>query len=79
MTLTNIKIEELCASIDHVLSNKLDQALLKPEEIIQSIYQLETALMLSILFISFIQDSRKREHYLNRVHSLSQEIKKYIS
>ncbi|MEH7342348.1 aminoglycoside phosphotransferase family protein [Bacillus sp. JJ1532] len=47
------------------------------KEIIQSIYRLDTALMLSILFISFIQDSRKRGHYLKRVNGLSQEIKKY--
>lgn len=44
------------------------------DEIIQSIYRLDTALMLSILFISFINDSVKRDYYLKRVHFLSQEI-----
>ena len=44
------------------------------DEIIQSIYRLDTALMLSILFISFINDSDKKDYYLQRVHFLSQEI-----
>lgn len=42
--------------------------------VIQSIYRLDTALMLSILFISFLEDSTKRDYYLKRVHFLSQEI-----
>ncbi|KAB2334547.1 aminoglycoside phosphotransferase family protein [Cytobacillus depressus] len=45
-------------------------------EIIQSIYRLDTALMLSILFISFIHDPDRRDYYLKRVHFLSEEIMK---
>lgn len=47
------------------------------DEIIQLLYRLDTVLMLSILFISFIHDSAKKEYYLKRVHSLIQAIKKY--
>lgn len=44
------------------------------DQAIQSIYRLDTALMLSILFISFVNDAEKREHYLKRVHYLNTEI-----
>ncbi|WP_313892369.1 phosphotransferase [Psychrobacillus sp.] len=42
--------------------------------VIQSIYRLDTALMLSILFKSILNDANKAEYYLKRVHVLSQEI-----
>ncbi|MGP9044008.1 aminoglycoside phosphotransferase family protein [Cytobacillus kochii] len=44
------------------------------DTIIQSIYRLDTALMLSILFTSFINDSEKKDYYLKRVHFLIEEI-----
>ncbi|MBK3493539.1 phosphotransferase [Viridibacillus sp. YIM B01967] len=44
------------------------------DEVIQSIYRLDTALMLSILFTSYINDSVKRDYYFKRVRFLSQEI-----
>ncbi|WP_177184521.1 aminoglycoside phosphotransferase family protein [Psychrobacillus sp. OK032] len=44
------------------------------DEVIQSIYRLDTALMLSILFTTLINDSAKRDYYLKRVHILSQKI-----
>ncbi|MBS4191614.1 aminoglycoside phosphotransferase family protein [Bacillus sp. FJAT-49705] len=46
----------------------------KTDKVIQFIYRLDTALMLSILFISFVNDVEKREHYLKRVDYLSTEI-----
>lgn len=48
------------------------------DEIIQSIYRLDTVLMLSILFISYINDPIKRDYYLQRVHFLSQQINKRL-
>lgn len=48
------------------------------DKVIQLIYRLDTALMLSILFTSFIHDTEKREHYINRVRSLSGEIMKSV-
>lgn len=44
------------------------------EKVIQLIYRLDTALMLSILFTSFVNDTEKREHYLKRVRTISTEI-----
>lgn len=46
--------------------------------IIQCIYRLDTALMLSILFTSFINDSEKRNYYLKRVHNLTKEITNHL-
>ncbi|TQR20599.1 phosphotransferase [Psychrobacillus vulpis] len=48
------------------------------DAVIQSIYRLDTALMLSILFTFFINDSEKRDYYVKRVHFLTQEIRKYL-
>ncbi|WP_075617897.1 aminoglycoside phosphotransferase family protein [Paenisporosarcina indica] len=48
--------------------------IINTEEVIQSIYRLDTALMLSILFTTLINDSAKRDYYLKRVHLLSQKI-----
>ncbi|MFJ8063666.1 aminoglycoside phosphotransferase family protein [Psychrobacillus sp. NPDC096426] len=49
--------------------------IINTDEVIQSIYRLDTALMLSILFTTLINDSAKRDYYLNRVHFLSRKIK----
>ena len=46
--------------------------------IIQCIYRLDTALMLSILFTSFINDSEKRNYYLKRVRNLTKEITNHL-
>ena len=46
--------------------------------IIQLIYRLDTALMLSILFTSFVHDSKKSEHYKIRVRSICAEIMKNL-
>lgn len=51
-----------------------EDIIVNTDEAIQSIYRLDTALMLSILFTSFIKDSFKRDYYLKRVHYLSQKI-----
>ncbi|WP_066295602.1 hypothetical protein [Bacillus sp. FJAT-29937] len=100
MTLTNYKIEELRAGINHVLSNKLDWAVNEitffASGVVNAVFLVEERnlgrLAVRIpwrseenmmdknmsgvnLFISFIPDSRKREHYLKRVYVLSQEIK----
>jgi len=48
------------------------------DKVIQFIYRLDTALMLSILFTSFVNDPKKKEYYYNRVHSLNAEIMKYL-
>lgn len=48
------------------------------ENVIQFIYRLDTALMLSILFISFLNDKDKAEYYLKRVQLLISEINKCL-
>ncbi|TCJ01271.1 aminoglycoside phosphotransferase family protein [Cytobacillus praedii] len=48
------------------------------EDVIQLIYRLDTALMLSILFISFLNDKDKGEYYLKRVQLLISEINKCL-
>ncbi|MFO1444023.1 phosphotransferase [Bacillus sp. Bva_UNVM-123] len=50
----------------------------KTDRPIQLIYRLDTVFMLSILFTSFIDDVKKREHYLKRVQTLIAEITKYL-
>ena len=56
---------------NHTILDKTDRP-------IQLIYRLDTAFMLSILFTSFIDDVKKREHYLKRVQTLIAEITKYL-
>lgn len=48
------------------------------DKVIQFIYRLDTALMLSILFTSFVNDPKKKEYYYNRVQSLNAEIMNYL-
>ncbi|WP_313799232.1 aminoglycoside phosphotransferase family protein [Cytobacillus sp.] len=55
-----------------------EEVLIKTEKVIQSIYRLDTALMLSILFISFINDKAKAEYYINRVQAIINEINKCL-
>lgn len=55
-----------------------EELLIKTEKVIQSIYRLDTALMLSILFISFINDKAKAEYYIYRVQTIINEINKCL-
>ncbi len=52
--------------------------LLHTDEIVQSIYRLDTALMLSVVFTSLVNDPAKRDYYLMRVRLLSQKIKNNV-
>lgn len=48
------------------------------EEVIQLIYRLDTALMLAILFVSIIKDTKKATYYIKRVEFLSTEIRNIL-
>ena len=55
-----------------------DELILSASQPIKLIYRLDTALMLAILFTSFIKDIEKGEYYLNRVDYLSKRLKKSL-
>ncbi|WP_102275370.1 aminoglycoside phosphotransferase family protein [Cytobacillus massiliigabonensis] len=55
-----------------------EELLKNTEKVIQSIYRLDTALMLSLLFISFLHDKEKGEYYMNRVQLLINDINKCL-
>ncbi|MBY0121978.1 phosphotransferase family protein [Bacillus sp. S/N-304-OC-R1] len=62
--------------VEEFLKGYRDLSILeRTDGLIQNIYRLDTALMLAILFTTFVPDSLKREYYVNRVQMLIQEIK----
>lgn len=61
--------------VEEFLKGYSDLSILeRTDGLIQNIYRLDTALMLAILFTTFIPDPQKREYYVNRVQIISRKI-----
>ncbi|MDQ0271394.1 aminoglycoside phosphotransferase (APT) family kinase protein [Cytobacillus purgationiresistens] len=55
-----------------------DKRLLETSSLIQAVYRLDTALMLTILFTSFVHNPMKKKYYLGRVRTLLQVVRKHM-
>lgn len=65
--------------VEEFLKGYSDLSILeRTDQLIQNIYRLDTALMLALLFTTFIPDPSKREYYVKRVQMLIQEINNKI-
>lgn len=78
MELMRISETQELDEVEFLKGYNAEKLLKNTEKVIQSIYRLDTALMLSILFISFLNDKEKSEYYINRVQLLFDEINKYL-
>lgn len=78
MELMRISETQELDEVEFLKGYNAEKLLKNTEKVIQSIYRLDTALMLSILFISFLNDKAKSEYYINRVQLLFDEINKYL-